>query len=130
MHHMSDEMQSCIDENLRCYQTCLSMAMNHCLEVGGEHARIVAKAFLELPTPPPTARAARRTSVAKARAAAYKTAAVAALVTAQVVFFRLGESATLAQDAAELDVDALTDAATVGAASGLFDALFSILDFL
>ena len=59
-----------------------------------------------------------------------KTAAVAALVTAQVVFFRLGESATLAQDAAELDVDALTDAATVGAASGLFDALFSILDFL
>ncbi|MCC4299063.1 four-helix bundle copper-binding protein [Aurantimonas coralicida] len=39
MHHMSDEMQSCIDENLRCYQTCLSMAMNHCLEVGGEHAR-------------------------------------------------------------------------------------------
>ena len=59
-----------------------------------------------------------------------KTAAVAALVTAQVVFFRLGESATLAQDAAELDVDALTDAATVGAATGLFDALFSILDFL
>ncbi len=59
-----------------------------------------------------------------------KTAAFAALVTAQVVFFRLGESATLAQDAAELDVDALTDAATVGAASGLFDALFSILDFL
>ena len=59
-----------------------------------------------------------------------KTAAIAALVTAQVVFFRLGESATLAQDAAELDVDALTDAATVGAASGLFDALFSILDFL
>ena len=33
----------------------------------------------------------------------------------------------LAQDAAELDVDALTAAATVGAATALFDALFSIL---
>jgi len=59
-----------------------------------------------------------------------KTAAIAALLTAQVVFSRLGETATLAQDAAEIDVDALTDAATVGAATGLFDALFSILDFL
>eukprot|EP00629_Pelagomonadales_sp_RCC1024_P012478 CAMPEP_0119265670 /NCGR_PEP_ID=MMETSP1329-20130426/4414_1 /TAXON_ID=114041 /ORGANISM="Genus nov. species nov., Strain RCC1024" /LENGTH=201 /DNA_ID=CAMNT_0007265509 /DNA_START=165 /DNA_END=767 /DNA_ORIENTATION=+ len=35
--------------------------------VGGEHARLVAKAFLELPTPPPT-RESRRTSIAKARA--------------------------------------------------------------
>ncbi len=33
----------------------------------------------------------------------------------------------LAQVAAELDVDALTDATTVGAATALFDALFSIL---
>jgi hypothetical protein len=37
MHHMSSDMQACIDECLRCYQTCLSMAMNHCLEMGGEH---------------------------------------------------------------------------------------------
>lgn len=37
MHHMSSDMQACIDECLRCYQTCQSMAMNHCLEMGGEH---------------------------------------------------------------------------------------------
>ena len=34
MHQMSSEMRSCIDECLRCYQTCLGMAMNHCLEAG------------------------------------------------------------------------------------------------
>ncbi|MCK8786881.1 four-helix bundle copper-binding protein [Roseomonas sp. NAR14] len=37
MHHMSTEMQACIEECLRCHSTCLSMAMNHCLEVGGQH---------------------------------------------------------------------------------------------
>ena len=37
MHHTSTEMQSCINECLRCYQTCLGMAMNHCLEQGGKH---------------------------------------------------------------------------------------------
>lgn len=33
----SPQMQKCIDDCLACYQTCLSMAMGHCLEVGGEH---------------------------------------------------------------------------------------------
>jgi len=37
MHGISAEMQRCIDECLRCYQTCLSMASNHCLEAGGKH---------------------------------------------------------------------------------------------
>ena len=37
MHHLSQEMQACIDTCTRCHQVCLSMAMNHCLEVGGEH---------------------------------------------------------------------------------------------
>lgn len=30
-------MQQCIDACLECYRTCLSTAMNHCLEMGGEH---------------------------------------------------------------------------------------------
>lgn len=33
----SPEMQSCIEECLRCYQTCIGMAMSHCLEQGGRH---------------------------------------------------------------------------------------------
>ena len=37
MQHLSPEMKSCIDECLRCYQTCLSTAMGHCLEMGGKH---------------------------------------------------------------------------------------------
>ena len=37
MHPVNDEMKSCIAECLRCYQTCLSMAMGHCLEIGGQH---------------------------------------------------------------------------------------------
>lgn len=37
MHKLSPEMQSCIDECLKCYQTCLGMASTHCLEVGGKH---------------------------------------------------------------------------------------------
>ncbi len=37
MHHVSPEFQRCIDECLRCYQTCLGAAMNHCLESGGKH---------------------------------------------------------------------------------------------
>lgn len=37
MHQMSSEMQACIDECLRCYQTCLSMASNQCLPAGGKH---------------------------------------------------------------------------------------------
>lgn len=38
-HQLSREMQSCVDECLRCYAVCLQTAMNHCLEVGGEHVR-------------------------------------------------------------------------------------------
>lgn len=30
-------MHDCIDNCLKCYQTCLSEAMNHCLELGGKH---------------------------------------------------------------------------------------------
>lgn len=37
MHQLSPEIRSCIDECLRCYQTCLSTAMSHCLEAGGAH---------------------------------------------------------------------------------------------
>ena len=37
MDDLSPTIQRCIDECLRCYQTCFSMAMNHCLEMGGEH---------------------------------------------------------------------------------------------
>lgn len=37
MSNFSPEMQSCIDECLRRYQTCLGMAMSHCLEAGGKH---------------------------------------------------------------------------------------------
>lgn len=37
MHHLSDEMKTCIDDCLACYRTCLSAAMSHCLEMGGEH---------------------------------------------------------------------------------------------
>jgi hypothetical protein len=33
----SAAMQSCIDDCLRCYRTCLSTAMSHCLEAGGKH---------------------------------------------------------------------------------------------
>ncbi|KAA2211714.1 four-helix bundle copper-binding protein [Teichococcus oryzae] len=37
MHHLSEEMQACIEQCLKCYATCLSMASGHCLEAGGEH---------------------------------------------------------------------------------------------
>jgi hypothetical protein len=37
MHLVNDEMKRCIAECLRCYQTCLSTAMGHCLEIGGQH---------------------------------------------------------------------------------------------
>ena len=45
MHKMNVEMQRCVDACLKCYQTCLGMAMGHCLETGGEH---VAPAHLRL----------------------------------------------------------------------------------
>lgn len=37
MHQIGREMQACTDECQRCHATCLSMAMNQCLEAGGEH---------------------------------------------------------------------------------------------
>ncbi|BCI72012.1 ferredoxin [Sphingomonas paucimobilis] len=36
-HQTSIEMQACIDACHDCHMTCLSMAMNHCLEVRGRH---------------------------------------------------------------------------------------------
>ena len=37
MHNIPPDMQDCIDKCLSCYQVCLSTAMDHCLELGGEH---------------------------------------------------------------------------------------------
>src|SRR3546814_13619771 len=38
MHHKwSSEMQECMDACHACHVSCLSMAMNHCLEAGGQH---------------------------------------------------------------------------------------------
>jgi hypothetical protein len=34
---IDSDMQACIDQCLACHQTCLAMAMNHCLELGGPH---------------------------------------------------------------------------------------------
>jgi len=35
--HLSADLQACIEECLRCYQTCLGTAMGYCLEQGGRH---------------------------------------------------------------------------------------------
>lgn len=37
MKHLSGEIHACIEECLRCQTACASTAMNHCLELGGEH---------------------------------------------------------------------------------------------
>jgi hypothetical protein len=37
MHHINPDMKRCIDDCLRYYQICLSTAMGHCLEIGGEY---------------------------------------------------------------------------------------------
>jgi hypothetical protein len=43
MEHRSDRLSTQIHESIRslsdCHAACLSTVMNHCLEVGGEHAR-------------------------------------------------------------------------------------------
>ena len=39
MQDISPAMHDCADQCLSCYSICLSMAMNHCLELGGEHVR-------------------------------------------------------------------------------------------
>ena len=36
-HATSPAMQTCIDACLSCYQTCLGMASQHCLKIGGAH---------------------------------------------------------------------------------------------
>jgi hypothetical protein len=47
MNPHTPDMQACIDACLACYRTCLSTAMNHCLEMGGAH---VEKAHFTLMT--------------------------------------------------------------------------------
>lgn len=37
MNDIAPDVQACIEDCLDCHSTCLSTAMNHCLEVGGEH---------------------------------------------------------------------------------------------
>ena len=39
MNPYSTELQDCLDKLAQCHRTCLSMALTHCLEMGGEHAR-------------------------------------------------------------------------------------------
>jgi hypothetical protein len=39
MQMIPQETQNCVDACLRCYQTCFGMAMNHCLEQGGDHVK-------------------------------------------------------------------------------------------
>lgn len=34
---MTAEMEECIKNCIECHRTCLELAMNHCLEMGGEH---------------------------------------------------------------------------------------------
>jgi hypothetical protein len=36
-HHLSPEMEACVNECLKCYSVCLGTAMHHCLEAGREH---------------------------------------------------------------------------------------------
>lgn len=36
---ISPDLQKCIDECLHCYRTCTETAMNHCLEMGGQHVQ-------------------------------------------------------------------------------------------
>lgn len=37
-HQVSSDMRACIDACHDCHISCLSMAMTHCLEMGGDHA--------------------------------------------------------------------------------------------
>lgn len=38
MHQIDPDMKACMDACHECHVTCLHMAMNHCLEMGGQHA--------------------------------------------------------------------------------------------
>jgi hypothetical protein len=37
MHHMSPQTEACVADCTACHQVCLSTAMGHCLEMGGQH---------------------------------------------------------------------------------------------
>ncbi|MDY0884707.1 four-helix bundle copper-binding protein [Dongia soli] len=37
MQMISAEMQSCVENCLNCYETCIKTSMHHCLEAGGKH---------------------------------------------------------------------------------------------
>lgn len=39
MHPFSGQIEDCMRKLQHCHKTCLGMAMTHCLEMGGEHAR-------------------------------------------------------------------------------------------
>jgi hypothetical protein len=39
MNDLSPAIRECTDQCLACYKICLSTAMGHCLEVGGEHVK-------------------------------------------------------------------------------------------
>ena len=40
MHHMNPEMEQCIQSCLNCHHVCYEMALNHCLETGGQSSLI------------------------------------------------------------------------------------------
>ena len=37
MHPMDEAMRRCVEECLGCHRTCVTMASQHCLDVGGRH---------------------------------------------------------------------------------------------
>jgi hypothetical protein len=37
MHPMDQDMRRCVEECLACHRTCVTMASQHCLDVGGKH---------------------------------------------------------------------------------------------
>jgi hypothetical protein len=37
MHPMDEEMRRCVEACLDCHRTCVTMASQHCLDVGGRH---------------------------------------------------------------------------------------------
>ncbi len=39
MNAYSSQIEDCMQKLLHCHKTCLGMAMTHCVEMGGEHAR-------------------------------------------------------------------------------------------
>lgn len=38
--HLSEELRDCIELCTECHQTCLNMAMTHCLTLGGKHTEM------------------------------------------------------------------------------------------